>query len=99
MSSVCIKQRFFTPQKVAKATWNCSVPYWTQFQPHLACNLRSECELLEDEEDCYYRRCHNRGFEVRATHRFSVNQTSQEVEGGGGGGGGGGGERGVEVGC
>ena len=35
-------------------SWNCSVPYWPEFQPHFPCNNRMDCFAGEDEEGCYY---------------------------------------------
>ncbi|KAK7502264.1 hypothetical protein BaRGS_00006628, partial [Batillaria attramentaria] len=34
--------------------WNCSVPYWSDFQQHFPCNLETDCIDGEDERDCLY---------------------------------------------
>ncbi|KAL8590308.1 hypothetical protein ACOMHN_006424 [Nucella lapillus] len=41
-----------TPQKDDDGKWNCSVPYWPQFQQHLNCNVVEECVSGKDEEQC-----------------------------------------------
>ncbi|KAL8583614.1 hypothetical protein ACOMHN_028384 [Nucella lapillus] len=34
--------------------WNCSVPWWDRFKPHLTCNLERECTDGQDEAHCPY---------------------------------------------
>nr|KAG5710813.1 hypothetical protein BaRGS_026964 [Batillaria attramentaria] len=31
------------PQQLPGGKWNCSVPHWPRFRPHLTCNLEPEC--------------------------------------------------------
>ncbi|KAL8619709.1 hypothetical protein ACOMHN_025795 [Nucella lapillus] len=40
------------PQQLDNGKWNCSVPFWPQFQKHLLCNMAYECLNGEDEKDC-----------------------------------------------
>ncbi|KAK7501680.1 hypothetical protein BaRGS_00007111 [Batillaria attramentaria] len=42
------------PQKLPDGKWNCSVPYWTEFQHHFPCDLVRDCEGGEDEIHCPY---------------------------------------------
>ncbi|KAK7493412.1 hypothetical protein BaRGS_00015312, partial [Batillaria attramentaria] len=42
------------PQKLPDGKWNCSVPYWADFQQHFPCNLIWDCEGGEDEVNCPY---------------------------------------------
>ncbi|KAL8612179.1 hypothetical protein ACOMHN_018468 [Nucella lapillus] len=53
-----------TPEKLQDGRWNCSVSFWRHFQPHLACNLRSQCSESEDEQLCEYRPCDPEGFQM-----------------------------------
>ena len=50
-------QRERKPQRLAGAQWNCSVPHWADFKPHLACNLLVQCPGREDEAGCGYPTC------------------------------------------
>ncbi|KAL8598228.1 hypothetical protein ACOMHN_035178 [Nucella lapillus] len=52
------------PQKAAGGLWNCSVPHWSQFQPHFACNLKQECSSGQDEDPCVHQPCGQGGFLV-----------------------------------
>ncbi|KAK7095837.1 hypothetical protein V1264_005201 [Littorina saxatilis] len=45
------------PQLLANHQWNCSVPDWSDFQQHFACNMDAECEGGRDESDCLYNLC------------------------------------------
>ncbi|XP_070177758.1 relaxin receptor 2-like [Littorina saxatilis] len=45
------------PQLQANHQWNCSVPDWSDFQQHFACNMDVECEGGRDESDCLYNLC------------------------------------------
>jgi len=40
------------PQKLSDNLYNCSVPYFHSFKPLLSCNMVTECQGNEDEEDC-----------------------------------------------
>ena len=42
------------PQQLPSGRWNCSVPEWSEFDPHFACNLVAECVGGEDENGCPY---------------------------------------------
>nr|KAG5697924.1 hypothetical protein BaRGS_026862 [Batillaria attramentaria] len=42
------------PLRLPDGKWNCSVPYWADFQQHFLCNLNQECVGMEDEADCPY---------------------------------------------
>nr|KAG5710814.1 hypothetical protein BaRGS_026965 [Batillaria attramentaria] len=44
------------PKQLPDGKWNCSVPHWTQFRPHLTCNLELECAGGEDEQGAYFKR-------------------------------------------
>ena len=46
--------RTATPEKLQNMKWNCSVTFWSEFQPHFPCNLIPECEGDEDEIGCPY---------------------------------------------
>ena len=50
------------PERTSSVQWNCSVPYWPDFQLHLHCNLLSECERGQDEDNCGYVTCRQGGF-------------------------------------
>ena len=43
-----------TPEKLLDEKWNCSVTFWSEFQPHFPCNFIPECEEYEDEIGCPY---------------------------------------------
>ena len=38
--------------------------HWPDFQPHLACNLKTECASGEDEQGCRHQTCGQGGFVV-----------------------------------
>ncbi|KAL8591972.1 hypothetical protein ACOMHN_020450 [Nucella lapillus] len=40
--------------KLPNGLWNCSVPFWKDFQRHLDCNLELECADGRDEAACSY---------------------------------------------
>ena len=42
------------PQQLSENLYNCSVPHFHSFKPLLSCNMVTECEGNEDEEDCSY---------------------------------------------
>ena len=42
------------PQRLSDGAWNCSVPHWPLFRPHVQCNLLTECAGGEDEAPCPY---------------------------------------------
>nr|KAG5697422.1 hypothetical protein BaRGS_008848 [Batillaria attramentaria] len=42
------------PQRLSEGTWNCSVPYFSNFQQHFRCDLDQDCAGAEDETDCPY---------------------------------------------
>ncbi|KAK7484729.1 hypothetical protein BaRGS_00024014, partial [Batillaria attramentaria] len=42
------------PVRLSDGKWNCSVPYWADFQQHFLCNLIQECAGMDDEADCPY---------------------------------------------
>ncbi|KAL8566704.1 hypothetical protein ACOMHN_050353 [Nucella lapillus] len=42
------------PAKLSNGLWNCSVPFWKDFQRHLDCNLELECADGRDEAACSY---------------------------------------------
>lgn len=54
------------PQRVDDNLWNCSVPWWHDFQEHLLCNWRPECFDGKDELACSYEApvstCSSEGF-------------------------------------
>lgn len=41
-------------QEVSYCKWNCSVPFWPDYQHHFPCNAISECVGHEDEAKCPY---------------------------------------------
>ena len=47
-----VMQTSSTPEKLADGLWNCCVPHWPAFKPHLACNLKTECASGRDEQSC-----------------------------------------------
>ena len=42
------------PQQLSENLYNCSVPHFHSFKPLLSCNMVTECQGNEDEEDCSY---------------------------------------------
>ncbi|KAL8570306.1 hypothetical protein ACOMHN_011327 [Nucella lapillus] len=48
-----IHKRRFSPQQL-NGKFDCSVPYYDDFQRHLYCNLFTECQKGEDEHLCPY---------------------------------------------
>ena len=40
------------PQQLSDSLYNCSVPHFHSFKPLLSCNMVTECQGNEDEEDC-----------------------------------------------
>ena len=46
-----------SPTRLPTGQWNCSIPNWTQYRKHFACNLDPECVAGEDEADCPYSGC------------------------------------------
>ena len=42
------------PQQLWENMYNCSVPHFHSFKPLLSCNMVTECEGNQDEEDCSY---------------------------------------------
>ena len=40
------------PQQLSDNLYNCSVPHFHSFKPLLSCNIVTECQGNEDEEDC-----------------------------------------------
>ena len=42
------------PQQLSDNLYNCSVPHFHSFKPLLSCNMVTECQGNEDEEDCGY---------------------------------------------
>ena len=42
------------PQQLSENLYNCSVPHFHSFKPLLSCNMVTECEGNQDEEDCSY---------------------------------------------
>ena len=40
------------PQQLSDNLYNCSVPHFHSFKPLLSCNMVTECQGNEDEEDC-----------------------------------------------
>ena len=42
------------PQQLSENLYNCSVPHFHSFKSLLSCNMVTECEGNEDEEDCSY---------------------------------------------
>ena len=42
------------PSRLRDGLWNCSVPHWSDFQPHFPCNLQADCLHGEDELVCPY---------------------------------------------
>ena len=50
-------QREQRPERLSGTQWNCSVPHWEDFKPHLACNLMVQCPGREDEAGCGYTTC------------------------------------------
>ena len=42
------------PQQLSDNLYNCSVPHFHSFKPLLSCNMVTECQGNEDEEDCSY---------------------------------------------
>ena len=61
----CVSQRSSTPEKLSDGRWNCTVPHWKDFKPHLACNLKTECAFGEDEQGCRHQTCGKGGFMVQ----------------------------------
>ena len=49
-----IHKRRFSPRQLPDGKFDCSVPYYDDFQRHLHCNLFTECEKGEDENLCDY---------------------------------------------
>ena len=41
-------------QQLPDGKWNCSVPYWPDFDVHFRCDLVVDCVGGEDEMDCPY---------------------------------------------
>ncbi|XP_070177754.1 G-protein coupled receptor GRL101-like [Littorina saxatilis] len=48
----CVKTSLIS--QLPSGLWNCSVPQWTGFKPHVHCNYKTECVGAEDETDCPY---------------------------------------------
>ena len=42
------------PQQLSENLYNCSVPHFHSFKPLLSCNMVTECEGNQDEQDCSY---------------------------------------------
>ena len=42
------------PQQLSDNLYNCSVPHFHSFKPLLSCNMVTECQGNDDEEDCSY---------------------------------------------
>jgi len=42
------------PQQLSENLYNCSVPHFHSFKPLLSCNMVTECQGNQDEEDCDY---------------------------------------------
>nr|KAG5697416.1 hypothetical protein BaRGS_008842 [Batillaria attramentaria] len=42
------------PEELPDGTWNCSVPYYHDFEQHLRCNFHQQCENGQDEVGCPY---------------------------------------------
>ena len=42
------------PQQLSENLYNCSVPHFHSFKPLLSCNMVTECQGNQDEEDCSY---------------------------------------------
>ena len=62
LDRMVLSQPDSTPEMTSKSEWNCTVDYWEDFLPHLACNLRRECAAGEDEHHCHYQPCQTGGF-------------------------------------
>ena len=63
------------PQRLtSQSLWNCSVPFWSDFRPHLVCNRHKECESGKDERECPWTLCEEDGMQ------FSSYQYEQTVK-------------------
>ena len=69
---VILLQPDYLPQRVSNIQWNCSVPYWPDFQLHLHCNLLAECDSEQDESSCGYVMCRHGGFLFNDTCYFII---------------------------
>ena len=47
-----ILPKYQEPQQLSDNLYNCSVPHFHSFKPLLSCNMVTECQGNEDEEDC-----------------------------------------------
>ena len=61
----CLQQDL-SPQQLSRADdlWNCTGPQWPEFRVHLQCNTHRQCDGDEDEVECRYRPCHQKGVQV-----------------------------------
>ncbi|KAL8560511.1 hypothetical protein ACOMHN_023784 [Nucella lapillus] len=62
-----IYQESERPIQLPNGKWNCTEENWDGvhgLEPHLACNVKHQCEDGRDEEACGYTRCQQVGFEV-----------------------------------
>ncbi|KAL8595478.1 hypothetical protein ACOMHN_024177 [Nucella lapillus] len=66
------------PVQSLDGLWDCSVPYWPQFQHHFPCDLQQQCKMGEDESKCFYssNKCGSRLITLKGSCYFTINPDS-----------------------